>query len=168
RRIRAGRTPGAERRCRESEPMHRKRPIAFRATRRADRGFIVVAVLWMLGALATLASIYAVYVVNTATGLAVNDDRLQAEGLVTAALELTAYQLSAVDERARPSRGEFMFRMGGANVAVAFRSETARIDLNEAPKPMLAGLIAALGADYEDAQFYADRIIGWRTQRNVE
>ena len=47
-------------------------------------GFIVVAVLWMLGALATLASIYAVYVINTATAMGVNDDRLQAEGLMTA------------------------------------------------------------------------------------
>ena len=39
-----------------------------RPAKRPD-GFIIVAVLWILGALATLASIYAVYVVNTADGL---------------------------------------------------------------------------------------------------
>jgi general secretion pathway protein K len=136
-------------------------------------GFIVVAVLWMLGALATLASIYAVYVINTATAMGVNDDRLQAEGLMTAALELTAYRLTSTDTDDRPSRGDFTFRLGRAAVAVEFRSEAGRIDLNSASKDLLAGLFAGLGAKYSDAEYYADRVIGWRTaqdpdQRNEE
>jgi general secretion pathway protein K len=136
-------------------------------------GFIVVAVLWMLGALATLASIYAVYVINTATAMGVNDDRVQAEGLMTAALELTAYRLTATDADNRPSRGDFAFRLGRAAVAVDFRSEAGRIDLNSAPKELLAGLFAGLGAKYSDAEYYAERVIGWRTaqdpdQRNEE
>ena len=89
------------------------------STARTSDGFIVVAVLWILGALATLASIYAVYVINTATSMSVNDDRLQAEALVTAALELTAYRVTAAGTDNRPSRGEFLFRQGNANVAVA-------------------------------------------------
>ena len=42
--------------------------------RRTDRndGFIIVAVLWILAALATLAAVIAVYVINTATAFAVN------------------------------------------------------------------------------------------------
>jgi general secretion pathway protein K len=140
---------------------------------RSPDGFIIVAVLWILGALATLASIYAVYVINTATSMGVNDDRLQAEGLITAALELTAYRLTSVNTDARPSRGNFVFRLGPADVAVEFKSETGRIDLNMAPKELLAGLFAGLGARYRDAEYYADRIIGWRTppdpdQRNTE
>src|SRR5205814_2073315 len=55
-----------------------------KCTRRND-GFIVVAVLWILAALATLASVYAVYVSNTAFSSRVNDDRIQAQGLVSAA-----------------------------------------------------------------------------------
>ena len=61
-----------------------RRPSAVDLSPQAGRGnggFIVVAVLWMLGALATLAAIYAVYVINAATGLSVNDDRLKAEAL---------------------------------------------------------------------------------------
>ena len=153
------------------------------ATNRAQRvalaaggsrdGFIVVAVLWMLGALATLASIYAVYVINTATAMSVNDDRLQAEGLMTAALELTTYRLTSADADNRPSRGDFVFRLGRAAVAVDFRSEAGRIDLNSAPKELLAGLFAGLGAKYPNAEYYAQRIIAWRTaqdpdQRNEE
>src|SRR5208282_1925228 len=77
-----------------------------------DDGFILVAVLWILGMLAVLISIYAIYVANAAVSLSVNDDRVQAEALVSAALELTAYQLSAVDEKSRPTKGDFAFRMG--------------------------------------------------------
>jgi general secretion pathway protein K len=129
-----------------------------------DDGFIVVAVLWILGLLAVLVSIYAIYVANAAVSLSVNDDRVQAEALVSAALELTAYQLTAVDEKSRPTHGDFSFRMGRANVAVEFRSEAARIDLNAAPKALLAGLFAGLGAQYPDAEYYADRIVGWRSK----
>ena len=132
------------------------------STPQSSGGFIIVAVLWMLGALATLASIYAVYVINAATSMSVNDDRLQAEALVNAALELTAYRVLAAGADNRPSRGEFLFRLGHANVAVEFKSETGRIDLNMAPKELLAGLFAGFGAKYPDAEFYADRIIGWR------
>ena len=152
--------------------MPRGRHAALSRARSRD-GFIVVAVLWMLGALATLASIYAVYVINTATAMGVNDQRVQAEGLMTAALELTTYRLTATDADNRPSRGEFAFRLGRAAVAVDFRSEAGRIDLNSAPKELLAGLFAGLGAKYSNAEYYAERVIGWRTaqdpdQRNEE
>lgn len=159
-------------------------------------GFIIVAVLWMLVALATLASIYSVYIANTAMALAVNDDSLQSDLLVTTSLELAAYGLTpskgpqqgpggagggalgvpggvpgvpggvpGVRGNAKaklPSRGGFSFRSGTASVGVTFVSEAARIDINEAPQAMLAGLIAAFGVKGEDAMDYANRIIGWR------
>lgn len=129
-----------------------------------ESGFIIIAVLWILAVLAALISIYAVYVTNAAMSLSVNDDRLQSEALVSAALELTAYQLTAVDQASRPTRGQFSFRMGRSNVAVAFHSEAARIDLNAAPKELLSGLFTALGASPDDAGYYADRIIAWRSK----
>jgi general secretion pathway protein K len=139
-----------------------RRTVLPSCARRAN-GFIIVAALWILAALATLASIYAVYVINTATGMSVNEEKLQAEGLITAALELTAYRLTSIDADSRPSRGNFVFHLGRADVAVEFKSEIGRIDLNMAPKELLAGLFAGLGAKYQDAEYYADRIIGWRT-----
>jgi general secretion pathway protein K len=152
---------------------HLLRRTARSSFTRSAGGFIIVAALWILAALATLASIYAVYVINTATGMSVNEERVQAEGLITAALELTAYRLTSVKADSRPARGTFVFRLGHADVAVEFKSEIGRIDLNMAPKELLAGLFASLGARYQDAEYYADRIIGWRTppdpdQRNSE
>jgi len=137
---------------------------AHRQRRDADRGFIIVAVLWIILALATLASIYAVYVVRTAYALGPSDDRIRADALFTAALELTAYRLTALPPDRRPSNGRADFRMGGATVTARFASEAARIDLNAAPKPLLTNLFAVLGARFEDAEQFADRIIAWRTQ----
>jgi general secretion pathway protein K len=129
--------------------------------RPGEDGFILVAVLWLLAALATFASVYAVYVIDTAAAFRRYDDHLRAEALVSAATELAAYQLTSKAEH-HPSHGRFSFRMGQAQVAVEFRSEAARIDLNAAPKELLVGLFVALGAR-RDAQKYADRVIGWRT-----
>jgi general secretion pathway protein K len=128
---------------------------------RGERGFIVVAVLWILAALATLATIFSVYVINTAVAFAVHDERLQAEALARAAIELSVYQV-AVNPQAPPSRGTFRFRIANADVNAEFKSETARIDLNTAPKELLSGLFVTIGAQRGAADYYADRIIGWR------
>ncbi|MGA9038230.1 MAG: hypothetical protein WB505_21725, partial [Pseudolabrys sp.] len=135
-------------------------------------GFIIVAVLWILIALATLASIYSIYINNSALALSGMDDGLQAEALVSAGLELTAFRLTVPKDKdsdkdkdkeaQRPTSGQFAFRLGRANVTVNYSSETARIDLNAAPKVLLAGFFAAIGASNDDADRYADRIIGWR------
>jgi general secretion pathway protein K len=129
----------------------------------SEHGFVIVAVLWIIAALSALAMIFAVYLSNSAQALAVNDAGLKAEALVSASIELTAYQLSLAGDKARPSQGSFHYRLDNAETLVSFVSETARIDLNLAPKDMLANLLSGLGARSEDAGRYADRIIGWRT-----
>jgi general secretion pathway protein K len=128
----------------------------------ASDGFIIVAVLWILGALATLISIYAIYVIDTAAAFSLHDDRVRAQALVSGAIELAAYQLTAPIPT-RPNQGRFGFRMGPENVAVEFRSEAARIDLNAAPKELLVGLFVVLGARRDHAENYANHVINWRT-----
>ncbi len=136
--------------------------MLLRGRGRNTRGFIVVAVLWILAALSALVLIYLSYVTNTAVVVAASTDRVQSDALVTAGVELAAYQLTAVSEEARPSSGTFNARMGAARVSVTFRSEAARIDLNAAPKALLAGLIIGLGGTPANAAGYADRILAWR------
>jgi general secretion pathway protein K len=102
-------------------------------------------------------------VVRTAYAVGPSDDRVNAEALFNAAIELTAYQLTAAPKEKRPSHGRFTFRLGRATVVEEFRSEAGRVDLNAAPKPLLANLFVMLGAKPEDADQFADRIIGWRT-----
>jgi general secretion pathway protein K len=145
------------------------RPRPFAPERRSggaggEAGFIIVAVLWILAVLATLASAYALYAGNGAVAARISSDRLQADSLIAAGLELTALQLADRSEENPRRFGEFQFRMGGADVVAHFRAEGARIDLNAAQKDLLAGLFAALGAKAADANSYADRIIAWRTE----
>ena len=134
------------------------------ASSSSEQGFVMVAVLWILMALSALAAIFAVYLSASAQALALNDAALQTEALVSASLELTAYQLTLADDKTRPSRGSFHFRLDDADVLVTFTSEAARIDLNFAPKEVLAGLFAGLGASKAAATEDADRIVGWRTR----
>ena len=133
----------------------------------SERGFVIVAVLWILAALAALATIFSVYLSNSAQALAVTDTGLQTEALVAASLELTTYQLLLAGDKARPPQGSFRFRLDNAEVLVSFTSEAARVDLNFASKEMLANLFAVLGADQKAASEAADRIVGWRTRPKV-
>jgi general secretion pathway protein K len=136
--------------------------LLVRQRDRNTRGFIVVAVLWILAALSALVLIYLTFVTNTAVIVAGTTDRIQADALVTAGVELAAYQLTAVKQDGRPSSGTFNAKMGAARVSVTFRSEAARIDLNAASKGLLAGLIIGLGGAASNAADYADRIVAWR------
>ncbi len=130
----------------------------------SQRGFVIVAVLWILIALSSLAMIFSMYLSASADALAIGDTALKAEALESAGIELTAYQLTLAADDKRPQRGSFRFRMNDADVAVTFTSEAARIDLNLAPKELLAGLFAALGARKDAAMEDAERIVGWRTR----
>lgn len=130
----------------------------------SQRGFVIVAVLWILMALSSLAMIFALYLSASARAMAVGDAALQNEALASAGVELTAYQLILAGDDRRPARGSFRFRMDDADVSVNFTSEAARIDLNFAPKEVLAAFFAGLGAGRDAAMEDAERIVAWRTR----
>jgi general secretion pathway protein K len=134
----------------------------------SERGFVIVAVLWLLAALAALAMVFSVYLANSARALSLNDSALQTEALVSACVELTAYQLRLAGEEDRPASGSFHTQLNGAELFVTFVSEAARIDLNAAPKELIKGLLTVLGADEEQANEFVDRIVAWRTKSTTE
>jgi general secretion pathway protein K len=144
--------------------MTNRRPLI----RSGTDGFIVVAVLWILGGLAILASIYSIYVINAASRLEFNNNRVQASALIKASLELTAYHFGGAENQGGLTRGSFTFRLGPASVGVDFVSEAARIDLNAAPATLLSGLFRALGATPNRADYYAQRVVAWRTKGSAQ
>lgn len=137
--------------------------LLFRHRTGSERGFVIIAVLWILVALSALATIFSVYLSNSSRAMAVADTRLVTEALVSASLELTAYQLLLANEKSRPSEGSFRFRLDNTDALVTFTSENARVDLNAAPKEILANLFEVLGAEQRAAGEIADRIVGWRS-----
>src|SRR5882724_9357413 len=136
--------------------------LAFKPDHGNARGFIVVAVLWILAALSALALIYLTYVTNTAVVVAGTTERVQTEAMVTAGVELAAYQLTGGTKESRPTSGTFDARVGAGRISVTFRSEAARVNLNAAPKGLLTGLMVGLGASPFNAAEYADHIMAWR------
>lgn len=139
----------------------RRAPSASPAV--AQAGFILVAVLWILAALAGFVGVYAFYLSNSVAAEAARSEELAARALASGAVELTAYRLLLLPRDERPSRGAFNFSMGKARVSVTFAEETARIDLNAAPKEMLAALFTALGVRPEAADAYAGHVVAWRS-----
>jgi general secretion pathway protein K len=114
-------------------------------------------------ALSVLAAIFSTYLSNSARALGATDADVVRDALMSASLELTAYQLLSADEKDRPAQGSFRFHLDNAEVLVSFTSEAARVDLNKAPKEMLASLFEVLGTDRNAAGELAERIVGWRT-----
>ena len=129
---------------------------------RRERGFVLVATLWLLAALATLASILAVYMRDAAVAGSLREDELRIEAAERSAVELTALRVAGFPSEAPPPRGAFRFELRDARIDVAFVCESARVDLNGAPQAMLAKLFAALGTDADEAAAIAARVVAWR------
>ena len=140
----------------------------FEASGRSRNGFIMVAALWLLAALATLASVASVYMAQSARALTAFDTSLQSEMLTTAGIELAAYELSGTASRSTSDARRLRFRLSNSEVTVEYMSEAARINLNMAPRAMIAGLFTALGAKHEKADQFADRVVGWRSKPKTE
>jgi general secretion pathway protein K len=135
---------------------------AIATIRRPERGFVIVAVLWMMAMIAALLLIYLSYVVHTGNLVSTVTQRVQTDALMRAAVELTAYQLGQSKDNDRPTHGVVDTRLGAAQLRIAFRSEGARVDLNSGSKELLAGLMQQFGAPPAEARTYADRIMAWR------
>jgi general secretion pathway protein K len=140
------------------------RPPIRPAAHSSQRGFVIIAVLWILVALSVLATIFSVYLSSSARALGMADTGVQVDALMSASLELTAYQLLRADEKDLPAQGSFRFRLNNAEARVTYTSEAARVDLNKASKELLAGLFEVLGAEQKAAGELADRVVGWREQ----
>jgi general secretion pathway protein K len=54
------------------------------------------------------------------------------------------------------------FAFEGTQISVAIQDELARIDINQADAPLLAGIFRAVGQSDEQADTIVDRIIDWR------
>ena len=143
-------------------------PIRPRLASSSEQGFVLVAVLWLLAALALLVTIFTVHLSASARAVSLNDGALQTEALVSAGVELAAYRLQLADEDKRPPQGAFHARLCGTDISVSFITEAARVDLNAAPKELLNGLLTVLGASDDDAKEATDRIVGWRTKAGTD
>ena len=65
-------------------------PIRIRSADNSEQGFVLIAVLWLLAALALLVTIFTVHLSASARAVSLNDSALKTEALVSAGVELAA------------------------------------------------------------------------------
>ena len=129
-----------------------------------ERGVALVAVLWLLALVAAVAVGFAT-TTRTEVGLVrnlVDNARLRhiADAGVSAAVALLLDPRQAAAFCA-DGRG-FTFRFEGEAVHVRLQDEGGKIDLNEAPAPLLRGLFVAVGETPERAASLAAALVDWR------
>jgi general secretion pathway protein K len=125
-----------------------------------QRGIILIAVLWSIALLSGLAMAASTTFRSFAGIVTVHRDRLRADALFTAGLEVAAGIIGRLD--ATPVvELETRLAMPGGGVQIRLGDEGGRIDIGKAPVELLASLFRHLGARYPDV--IAQQIAAWRT-----
>jgi general secretion pathway protein K len=128
-------------------------------TKDKRRGVILVTVLWSMALLSTLAMAASVTFRGFAGIVTVDRDRLKAEGLLTAGLEVAAGLASSADKIPLYDVESTVTLSSGA-VRLRLDDEGGRIDLGKAPVEVLAALFDSIKVPNPDA--VAQRIVEWR------
>ncbi|MFM1891741.1 MAG: hypothetical protein RLZ44_818 [Pseudomonadota bacterium] len=130
---------------------------------KTERGFALVLVLWAM-ILLTVIGISFGFAVRVETGAGtLLADQVRAEAAATAGIRRAVLALLASerDQRWHSDGREYEIPWPNANLRVTMRAENGKIDLNYAPRQLLAGLFENLLPD-ADADALADAVIDWR------
>jgi general secretion pathway protein K len=136
---------------------------------RAQRGFALVAVLWLLVLLAFLASSFSN---STRTGAYLTRNlemAAQAEALADAAVHRVLWELLQLDPE-RPLRADgavYEWTFGDGRVRFSVRDEAGKVDVNLASEELLQRLFVAVGVDQRDAQALAAAVAAFREGGNA-
>jgi general secretion pathway protein K len=130
----------------------------------STRGIALISVLWIAGLLAVMAAAF-VSTSRTEARLARNQlENAKAQALADAGVQRAVLGLLELDaERVWRADGRiYGFALGEGEVRVSIRDEDGKIDLNEGPLELLAGLFIALDLEPDAAQALAERIVDFR------
>jgi len=137
---------------------------ARQVERRQDArdGFVLIAVLWILAALAGLIGAYVAYAVTMAQSSDFYLRRIGADAALSGALELAVYDLMRMEPQRRPPEGVLDYRIGDNRAQVRYASEAQRLDLNRASLDSLTSLFVEAGRGGAFSEKYAQRVVAWR------
>ena len=126
-----------------------------------QRGAALFIVLLFSAFLAGLAAAAMRMSLSGARAAAVFADAARADALGEGAADVLASHLAGGDAAARRG-GSIEVRLPDANVEVDYVSESARIDVNLAPLPLIVGLLGAAGGDQDEVASIANHIAAFR------
>jgi general secretion pathway protein K len=123
-------------------------------------GIILVTVLWLVALLAILAVAASVTFRSFSGVIAVERERLQADGLLTAGLEVAGGLVASAGQDVPLNDVQSTAKLATGLVQLRLNDEGGRIDIGQAPAELLTGLMRAAGAPNPDG--LAKQIIDWR------
>ena len=126
-----------------------------------ERGAALFIVLLFSAFLAGLAAAAMRMGLSGARAAAVFADAARADTLGEGAADILASHLADADAAARRG-GSIEVRLPDADIEVDYVSESARIDVNLAPLPLIVGLLGAAGGDQNEVAAIANRIAAFR------
>jgi len=131
---------------------------------RRQRGAALLLVLWVLVLLTGTIAVFALGARTEGMQGRALSRSAQARYAAEAGIDVAAYHLLDPDGDARwvPDGRPIEFEWGGQKVRVRVVDESAKLDLNIASPELLAGLMQALGVDFERSRRIAGAIADWR------
>lgn len=136
-------------------------------TRRDDGGFILVAVLGVMVLLASLVGAVALVVRSGLDSARLETDRLIRDGLLTAGLDIAAYELLLLQIPPAKLNGQ-QIRLDSGTVTLSAASDAGRIDLNGSDPALIANLYRSLGLKDMSPEAFAARVADWRDPDDEE
>jgi general secretion pathway protein K len=124
----------------------------------AQRGMVLVTVLWTIALCSALAMATLVSFRSFAGIVTIDRDRVQADALLTGGLEMAA--ALATEWPGKPlleRKGAFNLSTGSVSVEIS--DEGGRIDIGKAPADFLAALLVSVGAPWPQANSVAQSIV---------
>ena len=132
--------------------------------RRRQQGVALVLVMWLVALLAALVGTYAAGArIEYMQGRGLQG-AVVAESAARAGLEYALVRLQAREPEFAwiPDGRPYRWRFGAADIEVRILDESGKVDINAVDAPLLASLLAVLGAEDDRADAVAAAIVDWR------
>ncbi|WP_043160019.1 type II secretion system protein GspK [Bradyrhizobium sp. Ai1a-2] len=126
-----------------------------------QRGMVLLTVLWAIALCSALVMATSTTFRSLAGIVGIDRERVQADALLTAGLEAAAGMVAAMRDAPLVARGTTITLSTGS-VRVNVSDEGGRIDIGKAPVALLASLFRYVGAEDDDANALAKRIVDLR------
>jgi general secretion pathway protein K len=123
---------------------------------------VLVTVLWSIALLSALAMAASTTFRGFVGVMAIDRDRVQAEGLLTAGLETAAGMMVNGGDTPLNDGIETMVTLSAGSVQARVSDEGGRIDIGQAPVEVLTALVRAVAGRAADATLIARAIVAWR------
>jgi general secretion pathway protein K len=127
-----------------------------------NRGAALIPVLVIMLALVFLVSSLSLFVVNKYTVLAIDADDAELDALTLGGLEAGVFKVVTTPPT-KALVGNHRLRLANGEATVAWVAETARLNVNRAPRDWIATLIKAVASPADDPDMLADEIEKRRT-----